>query len=112
MPPITSLNMLKSLTVFVFTLWLTGSCVGQEKTSSDRATFADMRWGLPVAEVRQALTSKGFKVKPADDGDLEFEGTLLDTPFVGFVLIARGTLSKVTVTLATRDQDARGSMMI
>jgi hypothetical protein len=69
--------------------------------------FADMKWGIPIAEAKQILMSEGFKVSVDEDGDLKFDGTLLDTKAGGFALFAGGKLSKVIVILVTRDQDAR-----
>ncbi len=91
--------------IFCIVLYLPARA--QQPRLEESYNFADMEWGLPSAEVRQILDSKGFKVSADTDGDLKFEGALLSTEVVGWALLARDKLAAVTVNFITRDQDAR-----
>lgn len=73
----------------------------------DSYNFADMKWGIPPDEVRRVLTSQSFKVSVDNDGDFRFEGTLAGVQSVGFAIFVNNSLAKVTVSLLTRERDAR-----
>lgn len=101
-------NTLRSIAVLLFCICAAVKCFGQTAVGPDfNPVFADMKWGTPSTEVRQALTTKGFKVTVAGEGDLKFEGRILNIDAIGMALMAEGKLSKVTVFLVTSDRQAR-----
>lgn len=71
-------------------------------------TFADIPWGTPAKEVQSLLSSKGYAFQRVDqEGDYLFKGTVQGTAAVVWALMSEGKLAKISVTLETRDQDAR-----
>lgn len=99
--------MRKTLLIAITILCCIAVHAQEAKPTPETTTFADMKWGTPIAEVKRILSSKGFTTNIDDEGDLRFEGTLMSVKSVGFALMTEGKLSKVIVNLATPEKDAR-----
>lgn len=70
-------------------------------------TFANIPWGIDLAELRKQLTSNGFTPLNVDeDGDLKFKGKLLGHNAVGFAFLGNRKLMKLQLLIATPDHKA------
>ncbi|HEX3159922.1 MAG TPA: hypothetical protein VHQ45_15495 [Gemmatimonadaceae bacterium] len=71
-------------------------------------TFAGLRFGQGVAQVKSTLAGRGYAFEKVDeDGDLHFNGTIQDQRAIVFAMMqADGTLGRVQVSLVTADEDA------
>jgi hypothetical protein len=74
-------------------------------------TFGGVEWGSSEAQVRAALTGKGYTLEKIDnDGDLDFKGDVGGRPAVLFAFMTpTRSLVKIQINIVTPDHEARST---
>lgn len=98
---------MKSLYLLFALLTLSSGLSAQ--SSPQTYEFAGLHWGADRPTVKAALATLGFRFDSTDaDGDGWFRGTLTEEKAMVITwMTPQGQLSKIDVTLLTKDQDAR-----